>query len=59
MRQDSGMVRMQGVEVATVDEFKFLGSTVQRSGVYSEGSVAAVNDFFLIISFPNLISGKV
>lgn len=46
MRQDSGTVRMQGVEVATVDEFKFLGSTVQRNGVYSEGSVAAVNDFF-------------
>lgn len=40
------MVRMQGVEVANVDEFKFLGSTVQRNRVYSEGSVAAVNDFF-------------
>lgn len=26
------MVRMQGVEVARVDEFKYLGSTVQRNG---------------------------
>ncbi|KAJ8381504.1 hypothetical protein SKAU_G00022820 [Synaphobranchus kaupii] len=31
-REDGGMVRMQGVEVARVDEFKYLGSTVQSNG---------------------------
>eukprot|EP00064_Thunnus_orientalis_P007345 superscaffoldBa00000808_g7365 len=31
-KEDSGMVRMQGVEVAKVDEFKYLGSTVQSNG---------------------------
>lgn len=31
-REDGGMVRMQGVEVVKVDEFKYLGSTVQSNG---------------------------
>lgn len=30
-REDGGMVRMQGVEMAKVDEFKYLGSTVQSN----------------------------
>ena len=29
---DSGIVRLQGAEVVKVDEFKYLGSTVQSSG---------------------------
>lgn len=32
-REDNRMARIQGVEVATVDEFKHLGSTVQSNGV--------------------------
>ncbi|XP_051790978.1 uncharacterized protein LOC127529870 [Erpetoichthys calabaricus] len=31
-REVSGMVRMQGVELVKVDEFKYLGSTVQSNG---------------------------
>ena len=31
-RQDNGTVRMQGEEVAKVDHFKYLGSTVQCNG---------------------------
>ena len=31
-REDSGMVRIQRVEVVKVDEFKYLGSTVQSNG---------------------------
>ena len=30
-RQDNGTVRMQGEQVAKVDDFKYLGSTVQSS----------------------------
>ncbi|KAF7654742.1 hypothetical protein LDENG_00065310 [Lucifuga dentata] len=35
-REDSRMVRMQGVELAKVDEFKYLGSTVQSNGKCGE-----------------------
>lgn len=38
-RGDSGMVRMRVVEVAKAEEFKYLGSTVQRNG----GSTREVN----------------
>ncbi|XP_051780741.1 uncharacterized protein LOC127527129 [Erpetoichthys calabaricus] len=31
-REVSGMVRMQGIELVKVDEFKYLGSTVQSNG---------------------------
>ena len=31
-RQDNGTVRMRGEEVATVDDFKYLTSTVQSNG---------------------------
>ena len=31
-RQDNGTVKMQGEEVATVEDFKYLGSTLQRNG---------------------------
>ena len=31
-RQDNGTVRMQGEDVAKVDDFKYLGSTVQSNG---------------------------
>ena len=30
--QDNGTVKMQGEEVATVEDFKYLGSTLQRNG---------------------------
>ena len=32
-RQVNGAMKMQGEEVAKVDNFKYLGSTVQRNGV--------------------------
>ena len=31
-RQDNGTVKMQGEEVAEVEDFKYLGSTVQSNG---------------------------
>ena len=31
-REDGGTVQMQGVEVSKVDEFKYLGSTIQSNG---------------------------
>ena len=31
-RHDNGTMRMQGQEVAKVDDFKYLGSTVQSNG---------------------------
>ena len=35
-RNPSGTVRLQGVEVKKVDDFKYLGSTVQINGEYGK-----------------------
>ncbi|KAK3568010.1 hypothetical protein QTP86_028594, partial [Hemibagrus guttatus] len=45
-REGSGTVRLQGEEVKKVQEFKYLGSTVQRNGECGkEGMEAALRDF--------------
>ena len=42
-RQVNGTVKMQGEEVAKVEDFKYLGSTVQSNGEY--GSPHLVRSF--------------